>query len=70
MYYTTYATSNGIIAVGCLNETLRRKASKIIEINDPIFESPPRHVSEDEYENMYTNAKNNIRSNTTNYWLD
>jgi len=70
MYYTTYATSNGIIAVGCLNETLRRKASKIIEINDPIFESPPRHASEDEYENMYTNAKNNIRSNTTNYWLD
>ncbi|MBS20302.1 MAG: hypothetical protein CL733_04695 [Chloroflexi bacterium] len=70
MYYTTYATSNGIIAVGCLNETLRRKASKIIEINDPIFESPPRHVSEDAYENMYTNAKNNIRSNTTNYWLD
>ena len=67
MYYTTYATSNGIIAVGCLNETLRRKASKIIEINDPIFESPPRHASEDEYENMYTNAKNNIRSNTTNY---
>ena len=70
MYYTTYATSNGIIAVGCLNETLRRKASKIIEINDPIFESPPRHASEDEYENMYTNAKNNIRSNTTSYWLD
>ena len=70
MYYTTYATSNGIIAVGCLNETLRNKAAKVIGIIDPIFKTPDQHINENKYEELYQGAKNIIKSNTTDYWLN
>ena len=70
MYYTTYETSNGIIAVGCLNETLRKKAATIIGISDPSFETPPKSVSEEVFEEMYADARNIIKSNTTDYWLN
>ena len=70
MYYTTYETSNGLIAIGCLNETLRKKAATIMEINDPTFENSNASIPDHQIESLYTSARKIIRSNTSDYWLN
>ncbi len=39
-YYRTYFTQDGVIAVGCLSDPLRRKAAAVIGVNDPRMEDP------------------------------
>ena len=41
IYYTTYETSDGVIALGCLSNHLRRKAADAIGLQDPRFEEGP-----------------------------
>ena len=72
IYYTTYATSDGVIALGCLSDQLRKKAADAIGLKDPRFyegydpESPemlPRIHSVQE------DAKEKISAKSTNEWL-
>lgn len=72
IYYTTYQTSNGVIAVGCLSEHLRKKAATVIGIKDPRFEggySPNDSHTLEQIEELYETAKEIIKSRSTEEWL-
>ncbi len=40
IYYRTYKTADGYIAVGCLSNSLRRKLATALGLKDPRFEDP------------------------------
>jgi CoA:oxalate CoA-transferase len=40
IYYRTYKTQDGYLAVGCLSNSLRRKLLKVLNFTDPRFEDP------------------------------
>jgi formyl-CoA transferase len=40
IYYRTYKTADGYIAVGCLSNSLRRKLAAALGLKDPRFEDP------------------------------
>jgi CoA:oxalate CoA-transferase len=40
IYYRTYKTADGYIAVGCLSHSLRRKLATALGLKDPRFEDP------------------------------
>jgi len=72
IYYTTYKTLNGIIAIGCLSEHLRKKAAVVMGIQDPRFE--PDYDPEDlstieQIENLHESSKLIIASLPTEEWL-
>ncbi|MEC8891664.1 MAG: CoA transferase [Chloroflexota bacterium] len=72
IYYTTYKTLNGIIAIGCLSEHLRKKAAAVMGIQDPRFE--PNYDPEDpstieQIENLHESSKLIIASLPTEEWL-
>ena len=39
-YYRCYFTQDGVVAVGCLSDALRRRAAAAIGVKDPRFEDP------------------------------
>ncbi|SVA53781.1 uncharacterized protein METZ01_LOCUS106635 [marine metagenome] len=72
IYYTTYKTLNGIIAIGCLSEHLRKKAAAVMGIQDPRFE--PNYDPEDpstieQIENLHESSKLIVASLPTEEWL-
>ena len=72
IYYTTYKTLNGIIAIGCLSEHLRKKAAVVMGIQDPRFE--PGYDPEDpstivQIENLHESSKLIMASLPTEKWL-
>ena len=71
IYYTTYQTATGVIAIGCLNDRLRLKAAKVIGLNDPRFEQNARAqtVTVNEMENLFQKAKHLIAEKPMEYWL-
>ncbi len=40
IYYRTYKTSDGYIAVGCLSNSLRKKMAAALDLDDPRFSDP------------------------------
>ena len=40
IYYRTYKTQDGYLAVGCLSNSLRRKMANALHLRDPRFEDP------------------------------
>ena len=72
IYYTTYKTLNGIIAIGCLSEHLRKKAAVVMGIQDPRFE--PGYNPEDpatiaQIEALHESSKLIMESLSTEEWL-
>ena len=72
IYYTTYKTLNGIIAIGCLSEHLRKKAAVVMGIQDPRFEpdyDPEDPSTIEQIENLHESSKLIIASLPTEEWL-
>lgn len=72
IYYTTYQTSNGVIAIGCLSENLRRKAAAVLGIKDPRFEigyNPNDSHTLEQIEKLHKTTKEIVKSRSTKEWL-
>ncbi len=72
IYYTTYKTLNGVIAIGCLSEHLRKKAAVVMGIQDPRFEpdyDPEDPSTIEQIENLHESSKLIIASLPTEEWL-
>jgi crotonobetainyl-CoA:carnitine CoA-transferase CaiB-like acyl-CoA transferase len=73
IYYNTYNTSDGVIAIGCLSESLRKKAAGVIGISDPRFEDnydPNHQDSVQKAEELLSVSKRIIFDQTTKYWMN
>ena len=73
IYYNTYETLDGVIAVGCLSETLRKKAADTIGITDPRFDDnydPNSTESISTAESLLSEAKTIISNKSTAFWIE
>lgn len=72
-YYRCYFTKDGVIAVGCLSDALRRKAAAAMGINDPRFDDPSMGWGTPEARAAGTKiveeAEAIMRTKTTDEWL-
>ena len=72
IYYATYETSNGVIALGCLSDHLRKKAADAIGLQDPRFDDAYNPESPEMIEriaSLQKVAKRKMSSKTTEEWL-
>jgi len=72
IYYTTYETSDGVIALGCLSNHLRKKAADAIGLQDPRFEEgydPESPEMIKKITSLQKAAKRKMSSKTTDEWL-
>ena len=72
IYYTTYQTSNDVIAIACLSNRLRKKAADAIGVIDPRFSDdfdPDDPDSIDAIESLSEQIKSILITNTCQEWL-
>ena len=72
IYYTTYQTSNDVIAIACLSNRLRKKAADAIGVIDPRFSDdfdPDDPDSIDAIESLYEQIKSILITKTCQEWL-
>jgi len=72
IYYTTYQTSNDVIAIACLSNRLRKKAADAIGVIDPRFSDdfdPDDPDSIDAIESLSEQIKNILITKTCQEWL-
>ena len=73
MYYRTYQTKNGAIAVGCLSDPLRRRLLDVLDLNDIRFEAdydPKSPEAADWNAGLIREASRIFRNKTTIEWLE
>ena len=71
-YYTTYQTSNDVIAIACLSNRLRKKAADAIGVIDPRFSDdfdPDDPDSIDAIESLSEQIKSILITKTCQEWL-
>jgi crotonobetainyl-CoA:carnitine CoA-transferase CaiB-like acyl-CoA transferase len=73
VYYRTYKTADGYLAVGCLSVSLRRKMAGALGLNDPRFEDPTLDPFAEETRarlmELVAEAEALFASRTTEEWL-
>ena len=72
IYYTTYQTSNDVIAIACLSNRLRKKAADAIGVIDPRFSDdfdPDDPDSIDAIESLSEQIKSILITKTCQEWL-
>ena len=72
IYYTTYQTSNDVIAIACLSNRLRKKAADAIGVIDPRFSNdfdPDDPDSIDAIESLSEQIKSILITKTCQEWL-
>ena len=72
IYYTTYQTSNDVIAIACLSNRLRQKAADAIGVMDPRFSDdfdPDDPDSIDAIESLSEQIKSILITKTCEQWL-
>lgn len=73
IYYRTYKTADGYIAVGCLSNSLRRKMATALGLQDPRFEDPNwdpiGEAARAAGERLVREAETLFASRTTDEWL-
>ena len=72
IYYTTYQTSNDVIAIACLSNRLRKKAADAIGVIDPRFSDdfdPDDPDSIDAIESLSEQIKSSLITKTCQEWL-
>ena len=72
IYYTTYQTSNDVIAIACLSNRLRKKAADAIGVIDPRFSDdfdPDDPDSIDAIESLSEQIKSMLITKTCQEWL-
>ena len=72
IYYTTYQTSNEVIAIACLSNRLRKKAADAIGVIDPRFSDdfdPDDPDSIDAIESLSEQIKSILITKTCQEWL-
>lgn len=73
IYYRTYSTADGAIAVGCLSDPLRRRLLETLELEDIRFDpdyDPFAPASEAFGRKLTQQAEEGFRQRTTADWLD
>ncbi len=72
-YYRCYFTKDGVVALGCLSDALRRKAAVAIGVVDPRFEdpnwSPMTPESRERGAQVVAEAEAIMRTKTTDEWV-
>ncbi len=71
-YYTTYQTKDQAIAIGCLSNSLREKAARVIGLEDPRFQpdyDPNNPSNTEKFDANFLLAKKNIASKPVSFWL-
>lgn len=72
IYYTTYQTSNDVIAIACLSNRLRKKAADAIGVQDPRFSEgydPENPASHSAIEDLSENIKSILITKSCEEWL-
>ena len=72
-YYTTYQTKDQAIAIGCLSNSLREKAAKVIGLEDPRFQpnyDPTNPSNTEKFDSNFLLAKKTIASKPVTFWLE
>ena len=72
-YYTTYQTKDQAIAIGCLSNSLREKAAKVIGLEDPRFQpnyDPTNPSNMEKFDSNFLLAKKTIASKPVTFWLE
>ena len=71
IYYTTYQTATGVMAIGCLSDRLRSRAAKVIGLDDPRFKenSHADQETDDAMAALFEEAKRLIAAKPMEYWL-
>lgn len=72
IYYTTYQTSNDVIAIACLSNSLRKKAADAIGVEDPRLSDdydPEKSTSNAAIEELSENIKAILLTKTCEEWL-
>jgi CoA:oxalate CoA-transferase len=73
IYYRTYKTQDGYIAVGCLSDSLRRKMAGALGLRDPRFEDPNwdpmSEAARAAGEKLVAEAEALFQTKTTAEWL-
>ena len=73
IYYRTYSTADGAIAVGCLSDPLRRRLLETLGLEDIRFDpgyDPLTPTSEAFGRKLTQQAEEGFRQRTTDNWLD
>jgi CoA:oxalate CoA-transferase len=72
-YYRCYFTSDGVVAIGCLSDALRRKAAAAVGVHDPRFEDPnwnPQDpASREKGMKVVAEAEKIMMTKTTDEWV-
>ncbi|MCH2310225.1 MAG: CoA transferase [SAR202 cluster bacterium] len=71
-YYTPYQTKDQAIAIGCLSNSLREKAARVIGLEDPRFQpdyDPNNPSNTEKFDANFLLAKKNIASKPVSFWL-
>ena len=73
IYYRTYKTADGYIAVGCLSASLRKKMAGALGLHDPRFEvlnfDPFDDSNKTQLEALVAEAEALVASQSTEHWL-
>ena len=72
IYYRTYRTSDGFLAVGCLSDPLRQKLLAVLGLHDIRFEADYRRDSPEALEfglELAAKAEGLFQGHTTRHWL-
>ena len=72
IYYTTYQTATGVMAIGCLSDRLRSRAAEVIGLKDPRFDEHAcvDEATDDVMAALFEEAKKLIAAKPMEYWLD
>lgn len=73
VYYRSYATSDGYIAIGCLNLNQQRRLNEALQLGDPRFEAGMDMESQaamDRALAMEPLAERLFAEKTTDYWIE
>jgi crotonobetainyl-CoA:carnitine CoA-transferase CaiB-like acyl-CoA transferase len=72
-YYRCYFTKDGVVAIGCLSDALRRRAAAAMGIHDPRFEDPNWNPMDPESRSkgakVVAEAEAVMRTKTTDEWV-
>ncbi|MQG73649.1 MAG: CoA transferase [SAR202 cluster bacterium] len=73
IYYRNYETSDGVIAVGCLSDTLRRKLANVLSIDDIRFKpgyDPTAPEAKQFGQELMNQVEAIFRSRATSDWIN
>lgn len=72
VYYRTYRTADGFIAIGCLNLRQQERLNEALELGDPRFEDvdPASQEALERSAGMQEHAEQLFASKTTDHWIE